>query len=534
MSLGAGEVFAGYTVVRLLGSGGMGEVYLAKHPRLPRQDALKVLPASVSADADFRARFEREADLAATLWHPHVVGVHDRGEYDGRLWISMDYVDGSDAAALLREQYPEGMPPDEVADVVTAIADALDYAHERQLLHRDVKPANILLTSPPRRRILLADFGIARRSDDVNGLTATNMTVGSVAYTAPEQLMGDELDGRVDQYSLAATAYHLLTGTAPFAHSNQAVVISRHLSSAPPALAETRPDLAAADTAIGKALAKTPADRFDTCAEFASALRHALSDVPSASAEPTGNVVRPTEVVEAPTTVHETPPTFAYTPPPPAAPTVAAPLPSMPSIPPFSYGTYPPPPPPQGGSGRAIGIAVAAVLGVIGLIAVVALIASVAGGGDDDADDSLASRTRTPSSFEPAAPSGSTATTSYRASTPTSTVRARVQPPDVPGRDATGRACPGGFYLTDRPGQWGSAAVRGTDATTCLFVDNTLQAYWAAGGPAPFRSIDVAGAVDCRDVGGARCNGRLFVMECRDVGNGITCTGGRNAVVRLW
>ena len=105
MPLGAGEQFAGYTVVRLLGSGGMGEVYLAKHPRLPRQDALKVLPAAISADPDFRARFEREADLAATLWHPHIVGVHDRGEDDGRLWIAMDYVAGHDAAALLRE-YP--------------------------------------------------------------------------------------------------------------------------------------------------------------------------------------------------------------------------------------------------------------------------------------------------------------------------------------------------------------------------------------------------------------------------------------------
>ena len=164
MPLADGETFAGYTIVRLLGSGGMGEVYLAQHPRLPRHDALKVLPASVSADNEYRQRFNREADIAATLWHPHIVGVHDRGEFEGQLWISMDYVDGTDAARLLRERYPNGMPTAEVADIVTAVAEALDYAHERGLLHRDVKPANILLSHPGSgdQRILLADFGIAR------------------------------------------------------------------------------------------------------------------------------------------------------------------------------------------------------------------------------------------------------------------------------------------------------------------------------------------------------------------------------------
>ena len=111
MPLAYGEVFAGYTIVRLLGSGGMGEVYLAQHPRLPRRDALKLLPADSSTDPDYRVRFNREADLASTLWHPHIVGVHDRGEYDGQLWISMDYVDGTDAARLLAERYPAGMPP---------------------------------------------------------------------------------------------------------------------------------------------------------------------------------------------------------------------------------------------------------------------------------------------------------------------------------------------------------------------------------------------------------------------------------------
>jgi serine/threonine-protein kinase len=280
MPLADGTTFAGYTIVRRLGSGGMGEVYLARHPRLPRQDALKILRPEVSADAEYRERFNREADIVATLWNPHIVGVHDRGEFDGQLWISMDYVDGTDAGRLLSTRFPNGMPVDEVAEIISAVADALDYAHQRNLLHRDVKPANILLAGPESvdRRIMLADFGIARWTDDVSGLTATNMTVGTVSYAAPEQLMGGQMDGRADQYALAATAFHLLTGSPPFQHSNPAVVISQHLSASPPTIGDRRPDLSSLDPVLAKALAKEPADRFERCADFARALAHRLGD----------------------------------------------------------------------------------------------------------------------------------------------------------------------------------------------------------------------------------------------------------------
>ncbi len=287
-----GEVIAGYTILGLLGSGGMGEVYLAEHPRLPRQDALKVLSATVCADSEYRGRFNREADIVAALWHPHIVAVHDRGEHEGRLWISMDHVKGTDAGRMLAEQYPKGMPPELVVRIVTAVGEALDYAHQRGLLHRDVKPANILIAEPEtdNERIMLADFGIARRVGEVSSLTGTEMTVGTVSYSAPEQLTADErIDGRADQYALAATAFQLLTGSPPFQHSNPAIVISQHLTAQPPSIAVGRPEFSRLGGAFEKALAKSPADRFERCVDFARALgNRALSAGPRHAKKPAG------------------------------------------------------------------------------------------------------------------------------------------------------------------------------------------------------------------------------------------------------
>ena len=298
MALMSGATFAGYRIIRPLGSGGMGEVYLAEHPRLPRCDAVKILPAEVSADPEFRQRFDREADLAATLFHPHIVGVHDRGEVDGQLWIAMDFVDGPDAGRLIRERYPAGMPREEAVEIICAIASALDYAHGRGLLHRDVKPANILLTGGPRRRVLLADFGIARAVNETSGLTGTNMAVGTVDYAAPEQLTDAAVDGRADEYALAATAYHLLSGAPPYRHSSPAVTIGRHLSGRPPSLGAVRPDLAVLDEPIRTALAKDPDGRYPCCESFADALAGtgragaAPASAPTLAA-PRGTPVRP-------------------------------------------------------------------------------------------------------------------------------------------------------------------------------------------------------------------------------------------------
>jgi serine/threonine-protein kinase len=279
MSLVAGQTFAGYTILQRLGSGAMGEVYLVEHPRLPRRDALKVLPQQVSDDPTYRERFNREAQNAATLSHPNIVAIYDRGEYEGQLWISMAYVEGIDAGRLLQERYRKGMPPDEVVRIITAVADALDYAHQRQLLHRDVKPGNILLAELDSGgwRAMLADFGIARRVDDSSSLTQTNMAVGTVAYAAPEQLLGLTLDGRADQYSLAATAFELLTGTHLYLDPNPAVVISQHVSAPPPEISERKPELSGLGPVLSKALAKSPEDRYGTCLDFASALARHLN-----------------------------------------------------------------------------------------------------------------------------------------------------------------------------------------------------------------------------------------------------------------
>ena len=345
MPLGNGTKFAGYTIERQLGAGGMGEVYLAQHPRLPRHDALKVLRSDISADPDYMERFNREADLASKLWHQHIVGIHDRGKYRGRLWISMDFVDGIDAGRLLQER-SGGISADSVLEIVKAVAAALDYAHGMNLLHRDIKPANILVADVDRgeRRVLLADFGVARDLGDTasGSLTATNMTVGTAAYAAPEQLMGLDVDGRADQYSLAATAYHLLTGEQLFQHSNPAVVIGKHLNADPPTISEARPDLRRFDTALTRALAKSPDERFNSCAEFALALEEsAISEGATSAMSP--NAV---ETMVAP---------IAAPPPPPTPPTVVP----------------DPSPEPARSSRRWIGVAVvaAAILAAVALVA---------------------------------------------------------------------------------------------------------------------------------------------------------------------
>lgn len=274
MPLVMGATAAGFNIVQQLGYEEFGELYLAEHPRLPRQQVLHLIPAETSIDLDYRIRFNQESDLAAELWHPNIASLTDRGEFEDQLWISTEYIEGVDSAEFLGDGHLDGIPPRTVVEIVSAIADALDYAHDRGVLHRYVNPGRILINKSPtdRRRIALIGFGVARPAGTHNTLTRAGMFIGTAGYTAPEQLMGDELDGRADQYALAASAFHLLTGAPPFAHFNPSVVVNRQLNDRAPRPSEIRPDLTEFDAIFGRALSKDPVDRFRRCRDFAKAL----------------------------------------------------------------------------------------------------------------------------------------------------------------------------------------------------------------------------------------------------------------------
>ncbi|MBL1074811.1 serine/threonine protein kinase [Nocardia sp. 2] len=275
--LRGGEKFAEYVIERELGRGGMGTVYLARHPRLPRLTVLKVLNGDLFSDPESRARFEREAELAARLDHPNIVSVYDRGAEGERLWISMQYVQGEDASGSTGP-----MPADRAVRIIGEVAQGLDYAHRKGVLHRDVKPANILLehgTDGHPDRVLLSDFGIARLRDDAGHLTRTGTFTATLAYASPEQLSGTDLGPRADQYSLACTLFRLLTGTGPYEAEHPGVVMQGHLYEAVPTLGSARPDLPAElDAVLAKAMSKRPEDRYPTCTEFAVAARRAISE----------------------------------------------------------------------------------------------------------------------------------------------------------------------------------------------------------------------------------------------------------------
>lgn len=276
MTLSAGALVGGYTVDRLLGAGGMGEVYLARSPDLPRSDAVKVLGVELSRDPNFRARFLREADVAAGLDHPNIVTVYRRGESDGRLWIAMQYVAGTDADAAVRAGT---MTAQRAVHIVGEVAKALDYAHQRGVVHRDVKPANFLLSGPvgPEERVLLGDFGIARALGDV-GLTATGSVMATMSYAAPEVLTGSTVDGRADLYSLGCSLFQMLTGQPPFSSANGvAAVMTGHLHLPPPTVSDRVPGLSPRmDAVIATAMAKDPAQRFSSARELALAAADAL------------------------------------------------------------------------------------------------------------------------------------------------------------------------------------------------------------------------------------------------------------------
>src|SRR4051794_6175127 len=281
--LGVGTVVAGYRITGLVGRGGMGVVYRAEHLHLGRAVAFKLLARG--HPERFRQRFMRESRVAASLSHPNIVTVFDAGESDGALWIAMQLVEGTDLRKLLREGARRDV--EEVANVSVQIASALDIAHAAGLIHRDVKPANILLDGA---HAWLTDFGLTKRLISSADITAATDIIGTPDYLAPEQIDGRKIDGRVDQYALACVVHHCLAGAPPFERDSDLAILQAHLNAAPPRITQLRPDLPPAlDDVLGRALSKDASDRFPAASNFAAALAMALGEEGVVQLEPKQN-----------------------------------------------------------------------------------------------------------------------------------------------------------------------------------------------------------------------------------------------------
>ncbi len=273
---GPGSTIGGYRLEELIGRGGMGAVYRAEDLSLGRSVAVKLLPRELADNEHFRERFLRESQLAASLDHPNVIPIYAAGEDDGQLYLAMRFVPGVDLRQLLRRDAP--LSPERALSIVAQVGEALDVAHERGLVHRDVKPANVLVAERNgREHCYLGDFGLTKQTASISGLTGTGELVGTVAYVSPEQIRGDPVDGRADIYSLGCMLFECLTGETPFARDTEVAALWAHVNEPPPALAALRPGLPEAiDAAFARALAKNPGERQASCAELVSDAAAAL------------------------------------------------------------------------------------------------------------------------------------------------------------------------------------------------------------------------------------------------------------------
>ena len=260
-----GTTVAGYRLEKLLGRGGMSVVYLAEHVRLGRNVALKLLSPALTEDESFRERFERESRRAAEIDHPNIVPIYDAGDADGQYYIAMRYVPGSDLKAVIKRDGP--LSVGRTLYILEQAASALDAAHDRDLVHRDVKPANILIEEPSDR-VFLTDFGVVKHTSS-HGLTRTGFFIGTVDYAAPEQIEGLPVDARTDVYSLGCVLYECLTGRAPFDRDAEVAVMHAHLTEPPPSLRTARPDLPRElDRVVAAAMAKAKDERPATCEQL--------------------------------------------------------------------------------------------------------------------------------------------------------------------------------------------------------------------------------------------------------------------------
>jgi serine/threonine protein kinase/streptogramin lyase len=317
-SLESGGVVGGYRIESLLGRGGMAAVYLAEDGRLKRKVALKVLSPELAADDAFRRRFVDESERLASVDHPNIIPVYEAGQDGDHLFIAMRYVDSTDLKELIAS---EGhLAPERAIAIVTQVAGALDAAHAKGLVHRDVKPANVLVAAGSGAdgsdHAYLSDFGLTKRTQETSGLTKTGFFMGTIDYVAPEQIGATGVDGRTDQYALACVLFQCLTGRTPYPREDDAAILYSHLSEPPPSVTEAVPGLPPMiDAVLAGGMAKEKDDRYGSCLEFARAARSALfgpsgetTVEPSATASP-GVPSGPTStVIAAPALVEEPPP----------------------------------------------------------------------------------------------------------------------------------------------------------------------------------------------------------------------------------
>ncbi|MEU9981828.1 serine/threonine-protein kinase [Streptomyces sp. NPDC050856] len=293
-----GRRVADYLVEGEIGRGGMAVVYRARDLRLDRTVALKLLAPELARNDTFRKRFAHESRVAAAIDHPHIVPVFEAGETEGVLYIAMRYVAGQDLRALLDHEGP--LPPEKAARIAVQVASALDAAHAHDLVHRDVKPGNILVAegtdSDHPEHVYLTDFGLTKKSLSLTGFTSVGQFVGTLDYVAPEQISGRPVDGRCDVYSLGCVVFETLTGVPPFRRDDDMALLWAHQYDPPPPVTGERPGLpAAVDGVLARALAKAPDERYDTCLRFVAELRAAVTGRGGGPARTAPSGARPVE-----------------------------------------------------------------------------------------------------------------------------------------------------------------------------------------------------------------------------------------------
>ncbi len=517
-----GSMFGKYKLTAVVGQGGMGEVYEAFDTSKDRKVALKILREQFSHDEQFRARFQRESHAVAILQEPHVIPIHDYGEIDGKLFIDMRLVRGRDLHELLREGPLE---PARAVSIIAQVADALDAAHAEGLVHRDIKPQNILVT--PNDFAYLVDFGIAETRGETR-LTKTGTAIGSFAYMAPERFEDRPTTSAVDVYSLAGVLHEALTGSTPFVVSGFEQLIGAHLSAPPPRPSMVNPRVPAAlDAVIARGMAKEPDDRYGSAGALARAAKRALSAA-SGSGTGTGPTALAQTMPAGPAAVGQYQPWTPAATPAPSPATTPAPSPATAPAP----GTTPRWQPAQQESSRPARVWPVVTAVLVAAVVVLAAIGVVIG---------IIARQKSGTSTRGDASSGFTISSSAPPSYQPQTTPAPPPPPPPtvsgPDNSSVHASCDEGYQMEGATG-FGSHSGRGTAETSCPFTYNVLVAYWQKYGNASrdSRTVSAPGAVSCQMIAGAVCDGDNFVMQCAALGSDpwITCTGGNDAKVYLY